>query len=337
MGRALPTGKLDPELLQRLLREYASGDERVVVGAGFGEDAAVLDMGPRYLVAKSDPITFATDLIGWYAVCVNANDVAVMGARPRWMLCTFLLPEGRTTPETAEEVFAQVADACRRFGISLVGGHTEVTYGLGRPIVVGHMLGEVGKERLVTTAGAQVGDHVLLVKGVPIEGTAIIAREKEAQLRERGYPQDFIERAKAMLFEPGISVVEEALLAVDTVPVHSMHDPTEGGLAMGLYEVAEAAGVGILVERDAIPVLPEGERLCAEFGLDPLGTIASGALVLTVAPEHSERLVEVYRERGVVCSVIGEILPAEEGRWWVVDGRRLPLEPVAQDEIAKLF
>ncbi len=335
--RTLPVGKLDPELFRYLLAKYTSHDQRVVVGARFGEDAAVIDMGDRYLVVKSDPITFATDLIGWYAVNVNANDVASMGARPRWMLCTFLLPEGKTTPELAEAIFAQTAQAAQGLGIAIIGGHTEVTYGLDRPIVVGHMLGEVSKEKLVTSSGARPGDDIVLVKGIPIEGTSIIAREKGQDLLLRGYDEAFIERARNYLFNPGISVVEAALLAVETVPIHSMHDPTEGGLAMGLYELAEASGVGFIVDEDSVEILPEGRTLCREFGLDPMGTIASGALIITLAPEHTPALLEAFRNQGIKSAVIGRILPLEEGRWIRKGEEVKPLALFPQDEITRIF
>lgn len=335
--KVLPVGKLDPELFRYLLRKYTSLDERVVVGANFGEDAAVIDMGDHYLVVKSDPITFATDLIGWYAVNVNANDVASMGAKPRWMLCTFLLPEGKTTPELAENIFAQTAQAAKSLGISIIGGHTEVTYGLDRPIVVGHMLGEVSKDGLVTSSGARPGDDIVLVKGIPVEGTSIIAREKGDELRRRGYDEAFIEKAKNYLFDPGISVVEAALLAAHTAPLHSMHDPTEGGLAMGLYELAEASGVGLVVDEEAIEVLPEGRTLCQEFGLDPVGTIASGALIITLAPENTPALMEAFRRNKIKAVVIGQILPLEEGRWFRKGGEFRPLPLFPQDEITKIF
>src|SRR6266480_2934245 len=186
----LPIGKHRAETLQAIFDKHPLRDPRVVVGPRVGEDAAVIDMGDRYLVATTDPITFATDEIGWYAVQVNANDIAVRGARPRWFLATLLLPP-RTTTE------ASVA--------ALFGGHTEITHGLDRPIVVGTMLGEVAKERLVTTGGARVGDAVVLTKGVPLEGAAIIAREKEAELRGRGVPATVIRRAKGFLRAPGLS------------------------------------------------------------------------------------------------------------------------------------
>jgi hydrogenase expression/formation protein HypE len=337
VGTRFPVGKLPSELLGRLLDRYRLEDERVVLGARVGEDAAVLDMGDRYLVAKTDPITFATDQIGWYAVHVNANDLVTTGARPLWFLATVLLPEGDSDEALVEEILRQMHDSCKQLGVSLVGGHTEITYGLERPMVVGQMLGEVEKDRLVTTGGARVGDAVVLTKGIAIEGTAIIAREKEASLRERGYDDGFIARAQGYLQEPGISVFREARVASGSFAVHAMHDPTEGGLATGLREVALAAGVGMIVEEQQIEVLPESSLLCGEFGLDPLGTIASGALLLTLPAEQADLLVETLAAEGVLARVMGSIRPAEEGIRIRSGGvvRDLPSFPA--DEIVKVF
>src|SRR6059036_1067548 len=182
----LPLGKLPGDLLQAILDKHAPRDPRVIVGPRVGEDAAVIDAGDRYLVVTSDPITFATDELGWYALHVNANDVVVRGATPRWFLATLLLPAGTTDEAGVRALFGQLAEACDDLEVALVGGHTEVTHGLDRPIVAGTMLGEVAKDKLVTTGGARVGDAIVLTKGVPLEGAAIIAREKEAELRARG-------------------------------------------------------------------------------------------------------------------------------------------------------
>lgn len=330
-------GKLPSNFLGALLERYRIEDERVVVGPRIGEDAAVIDMGDRYLVAKTDPITFATDHIGWYAVCINANDLATMGARPRWFLATVLLPEGKADEALAEEIFRQLHQACRELKISLVGGHTEITYDLNRPIVVGQMLGEVEKDKLVITGGAQVGDLILLTKGIAIEATAVLAREKKAYLKGKGYSDAFLEKARGYLFQPGISVLKEALLAHQTVPVHAMHDPTEGGLAMGLWELAQAAKVGLLMKGDEIVVLPECERLCTEFGLDPLGAIASGALLIAVAPEDGDRLKKTLESKGVPCYLIGEVAPSEQGLKLRRGGRTSDLPLFTEDEIAKVF
>src|SRR3989441_10409612 len=201
-------------------------------------------MGDRYLVATTDPITFAADEVAWYALQVNANDVAVRGARPRWFLATLLLPEGSTTEASVTALFEQLAEACAELEVALVGGHTEITHGLTRPIVVGTMLGEVAKDKLVTTGGAQVGDAIVMTKGVPLEGAAIIAREREAELLARGVRAATIQRAKGFLKSPGLSVVPEAEIACELATVHAMHDPTEGGIATALWELADAAGGG---------------------------------------------------------------------------------------------
>jgi hydrogenase expression/formation protein HypE len=337
MPYSLPVGKLPAELLATLLSQLPHSDPRVVVGPGIGQDAAVIDMGDHYLVAKTDPITFATDDIGWYAVNVNANDIACMGARPKWFMASALLPAGQADAAMAERIFKQITEACAGLGIALVGGHTEITFDLNRPILVGAMLGEVAKDKLVTSRGARVGDVVLLTKAAPLEGTALIAREKEAELRKRGFSDDFLQRAKNLLRVPGISVVREALIAVEAGAAMAMHDPTEGGLATGLRELAQASQVGLAVDGDAIPFLKEGLELCTAYGLDPLGVIASGSLLLTTPAERADELTSRFKSAGVECAVIGQIVPQEEGltitRGEVVG--QLPRFEV--DEIAKVF
>ncbi len=333
----LPVGKLNPGLLAELLQLQGWPDERVVLGPCIGEDAAVIDLGDRCLVAKTDPITFVTDKVGWYLVQVNANDLATTGAIPRWLLVTLLLPKNTTTPDLVKRIFAQIDAACRELRIAVVGGHTEVTYGLERPIAIGHMLGEVAKDEWIATEGARVGDDIVLVKGIAIEGTAIMARERTQQLRQLGYRQEWIARAQGYLFDPGISIVREARLAMECTEVHAMHDPTEGGLATGLHELAEAAGVGVWVDGDAVPIWPECRSLCAEFGLDPLGTIASGALVITLAHEHLSALLAAYRKAGVVCAVIGHITAPGEGLRLKSGAVTMDLPRFDQDEITKLF
>jgi hydrogenase maturation factor len=333
----LPVGKLPAELLESLLHRYGGRDPRLVVGPKAGEDAAVIDFGDRYLLAKTDPITFATDEIGWYAVNVNANDIAVMGGQPRWFLATILLPAGQATPEMANAIFAQIHAACEEMGIALAGGHTEVTHGLDRPLVIGAMLGEVRRERLVTKAGARPGDAVVLVKPVPIEGTALIAREKRLELRARGYGDDWILRVARFLHTPGINITQPAQIAQEAAPIHAMHDPTEGGIATGLLEIARAAGVGLTVDLDAIPVLPEGRELCAEFGLDPLGTIASGSLLVILPEREVPALQAALEAAGHPMATIGRVQEAKEGIWAFQGGRRVPLPRFLTDEIAKLF
>ncbi len=323
--------------MSNLLKLQGWPDERVVLGPQVGEDAAVIDFGDRYLVAKTDPITFVTNEIGWYLVQVNANDLATTGAVPRWLLVTLLLPEKKTTPQLVRMIVAQIDAACQDLHIAVVGGHTEITYGLDRPIAIGHMLGEVAKDRLVTTGGARIGDDLVLAKGIAIEGTSIIARVKSEELRQRGYAQDVIARAQNYLYDPGISIVHEARLAVESVAVHAMHDPTEGGLATGLHELAEAANVGVWLDQDAIPVWPECTSLCAEFGLNPLGTIASGALLIAVPHEQTSTLLSCYQKANVTCALIGRVTAASEGLKLKSGTSIIALPRFDQDEITKLF
>jgi hydrogenase expression/formation protein HypE len=333
----LKPGKLPPDLLRRLLTSYTSADPRVIVGPGVGEDAAIIDMGERYLIAKSDPITFATDAIGYYAVIVNANDIATRGGQPKWFLATLLLPEQTTSVALVESIFAQIAQACKSFDIALVGGHTEVTYGLDRPIVSGHMLGEVAPAALVTTGGAQIGDVLLLTKGICIEGASIIAREREQELRSRGVPEAMIHRARDFLFEPGISVVNDAQIAIGAGRVHAMHDPTEGGLAMAVHELATAAQVGVVIAYHQIPILEEASVLCQVYGLDPLGTMASGALLIATPPEDAVGIQQALQANHIGCAAIGRIMPASEGVLLDERDRLRPLPEFIRDEITKLF
>ncbi len=327
----LPLGKLPANLLAAFLARLPQ-DPRVVVGPRVGEDATVIDMGDRYLVAKTDPITFATDAIGWYAVQVNANDLATTGATPRWFLATVLLPGGLADAGLAERIFDQLVAACADLDITLAGGHTEITYGLDRAIVVGTLLGEVDKQALVTTGGARQDDVVLLTKGVPIEATAIIAREKRAELLPR-FGAAFVERAAAYLTDPGISVLRDARIALAAGNVTSMHDPTEGGLATALWELAEASDHGIEVTIDSWPLCPEGAQLCAHYGLDPLGAIASGALLLTVQAADETGIKAALMESGIAVYRLGYVTDGPASVRF--QGEVLPRP--ARDEIARLF
>lgn len=340
-NRLLPLGKLRLEDLADLIekigeREAKDPDPRVIVGPSVGEDATVIDIGEKYLVVKTDPITFATDEIGWYLVCVNSNDLASMGAIPKWLLATILLPEKKSTKGLIDKIFQQILDACEKFNISLVGGHTEITYGLDRPILCGQMLGEAEKDKLVLSSKAQVGDDLLLSKGVAIEATSIIAREKEDFLSKR-FSEEFIQRSKRFLFDPGISVLKDALTANEVGGVHAMHDPTEGGLATAINELAICSSVGVKVWRQKIHVYPECLRLCEEFNINPLGAISSGSLLISADPKESHNIIEALEGNNIPCSIIGKVLKPEEGVNIETQGVVEPLPIFQADEVAKIY
>ena len=327
-------GKFPPQLLERLLRQVPGGDPNLIVGPGIGEDAAVIDWGGKLLVAKSDPITFATDRAGWYAVQVNANDVACTGGIPRWFLATLLVPQGFSERE-AERLFLDILEACTDLNISLIGGHSEVTRGIDHPIVMGSMLGEVEPDRLVRTGGAQEGDSIVITKGLALEGTTILAREQADQLRSAGISEETIQRAAGFLTDPGISVVNDARLAVEASRVHSLHDPTEGGLFTGLREVAQASGLGLAIEEGSVPVFPETEAICQALGLNPFGLLASGALLITLPAGEVPALLAELEHGGISGWEIGQMIAREEGLTLFGREGEVPLPEFARDELAK--
>jgi hydrogenase expression/formation protein HypE len=331
-----PIGKLPAADLAKLLSQYVPVDSRLIVGASIGEDTAVIEMGDRYLVVATDPITFATDEIGWYAVNVNANDIACAGATPRWFLATLLLPENQTTSTLVDKIFTQISSACTELDITLAGGHTEITYGLDRPVVVGQMLGEVAPDKMVSTAGAQVGDDLILTKGIAVEATAIIAKEMRQVLLEQ-FSRETLDNYANFLHDPGICVVKDAAAAMAIGGVHAMHDPTEGGVASGLHELAEAANVGLKINEEQLPYLPETVALCQHFGLDPLGIIASGALLIATDPRFTEKIVEHLSQAGIAARVIGRVQPPKYGRLLIGQAGPRPLPTFARDEITRLF
>ncbi len=329
---SFPLGKLPPEELDRLFSHLQKEDPRVLMGPGIGLDCAVIDFGETLLVAKSDPITFTGEDIGWYAVQVNANDIATTGAIPKWFLSTLLLPEAGSNKELIDRIFLQIENACRELGITVIGGHTEITVGLDRPIISGTMLGEVSSDSLITPQGARPGDALLLTKGVPIEAGSILAREYSASLANLDHR--LIQRARDYLREPGISVVKEARIASRIGGVTAMHDPTEGGILCGLWELAEAAEVGLTVQLESIPILPEAEKICEMLAIDPLCAIASGTLLLTVEKDLLANCLREMDKLGIQISHIG----------WVIDQpgvfREEDFHPVRRpkrDALSELF
>jgi len=300
-GAPLPVGKIPTGLLARVLAGLPAAPADVRLGPALGEDACAIDVPAGTLVAAADPITLSGSEIGRLAVTVNANDLAVSGARPRWFLAVVLLPPG-TDEEDVHELFGALVHALAAIGAALVGGHTEVTPVVTRPIVVGQMLGLVEGDQLVRTGGARPGDVVVQVGPVPVEGAAVLAREAAGRLA--GVDPDVLEAARAALEHPGISVVEPALLAA-RLGASSLHDPTEGGLAAGLHELAGAAGVELRVDRDAVLWFDPGVAVCRALGAEPWSTLASGSLLAAFPAEAVDGAAAELARCGYRVSVIG--------------------------------
>jgi hydrogenase expression/formation protein HypE len=329
----LPVGKLPAQLLGRLIATYATSDPTVVVGPGVGGDAAAIDLGDTILVVKSDPITFASESPARYLVDINANDLTCLGARPRWMMVTALLPEG-TTEQRVESHFQELRDACLQRHISLVGGHTEVTFGLNRPILVGVLIGETEPGRLLRPGGARPGDVLLLTGAIAVEGTALVARELGSRLIGTVDPVS-LELAANFLADPGISIASEAGALLDAGGVTAMHDPTEGGLSTGVRELAFASGCGAAIDRVAVPILPETAAIAGALGLDPLGMLASGSLLVAADPGAVALLIATSEEIGFRLTAIGE-LTGQAGRFTIrADGVERELPAYESDEVTR--
>jgi hydrogenase maturation factor len=329
----LPLGKLPLPLLQSFLKELPVNDPDVLVGPGIGEDAAIIRFGNQTLVFKTDPITFAVEDIAWYLVTINANDIACMGGIPRYMLVTMLLPQGATTPRTAHKIFSGLKDACVAHGITLVGGHTEITYGIDRPIAIGFMIGVLSEYGMVRTSGARPGNTILLSKSIPLEATSLLAREVPERL---GLDESTISRARRLIYEPGISVVNEARIALSQGGVTAMHDPTEGGLATGLLEIATASGFGLEVSYERIPILDLSDAILSPFSIDPLGALASGSLLVCCEEKSAPKILKAWEEASIKGTTIGTITESKE-LILIREGRSCPLPVFKTDEITKVY
>jgi hydrogenase expression/formation protein HypE len=335
MQSPLLSGKLPNDLLRELLSEVVAEDPSILIHPGVGEDIAAVDVtGEEVLVLKSDPITFATDGIGQYAVMVNANDIATAGARPRWLLTTLLFPPG-STAALVFRVVRELQEFCRKWGIALCGGHTEITDAVTRPVVVGMMAGTVRRGDLIDKRGMRPGDSLLLTKGAAVEGTAIIAREFSGRLTSLGMAAADIRACRSFLDR--ISIIPEAGIAAAIAGTSAMHDVTEGGIATALEELSAAGGHRLRVDVGAIPIFPETRRVCRLLGVHPLGLIGSGSLLICCRNACRSRIEKALHRAGIPVACIGAVLEKGTGVEAVRNGRPARWRSFEVDEIARLF
>jgi hydrogenase expression/formation protein HypE len=308
----LPLGKLPINILKEVVfKNLGVIREEVVLGPSAGFDGAVIDVGNKSLIVSTDPITGAIERIGWLAVNINANDIATFGVQPAFFLSCILLSENANR-QIVETVSAQMDKAAKKIGMAIVGGHCEVTPGLTNPIVVGCAMGLTEKGNYVTAGGARLGDRLILTKNVGIEGTAILAADREQQLKKALKP---VMLRNAKKFYENISVVKDAVTAFKTGAVHAMHDPTEGGLAGGIHEMADASELGFKVYEEKIRMAPETVKICNFFKIDPLQLIASGSLLIAAKRNSAEKVVKVLHKNEIAAAIIGEFLFSPEKRF----------------------
>ncbi|MGA2198600.1 MAG: AIR synthase family protein [Nitrososphaerales archaeon] len=329
----LALGKLPPEVLRKyLLGMTGAHSSDLVIPPSIGVDFGVIKHGKDYLVVSSDPVTGVREKVGWYAVNVSANDVATSGNRPRFMQSVILLPED-ATDGTVAKISREMHATAAELGITIVGGHTELTPGLRRPIVVTTAFAFA--RSFVTAADAREGDTIMLTKSAAVEGTAIFGSDAS---RFRGeVDQVMVKRARG--FFRKLSVVDEAVAAYESGKVHAMHDCTEGGVLGAVYEMSYASKLGFEVREASIPIARETAYVCSRLGLDPLRLISSGTLLLAVERGAEEEVSEAVRSAGSRVTAVGRfrkgerVLAREGGRmevigepptdelWKLVDGR----------------
>ena len=330
-------GKLPPKLLQQLLDKISFAEPSVLLGPKIGEDAAILNTtSSKYLVVTTDPITFATDKIGWYVVNINANDIAVMGGDPKWLLITLLLPQ-TINKKTIDDIFSQIIDTSTNLGITLVGGHTEITPNIISPIAIGTLIGEVSKNLVVRTQDAKPKDAIILTKKIALEGTSIIAREFSKKLKSLGIGNDSIQKAKKFISYPGISVIKEANIARDFKYVHSMHDPTEGGLSTALIELAIASNTGIMIDAKKIKIAPESKQICKVLNINPMGLLSSGCLIITIPQKHSSELIKIFENHNIESYEIGHLTAKPNEYKWISKSGIEDIPIFENDELTKCF
>ncbi len=323
-------GKIPETVLKRsVLKQIRTKRKEVLVGAGVGEDCAVLSLKEdEVFVISTDPITAAADNAGRLAIIASTNDIASSGAEPVGAMVSALLPEDMEEPQLCK-IMQQMEETCASLNIQLMGGHTEVTRAVNWPVLTVTAVGKAKRSRVIATGGAKPGQDIVVTKWIALEGASILACEREAQLLEK-YPPGFVEEVKG--YGRFLSVAPEAAIAA-RCGASAMHDVTEGGIFGALWELAESAGVGLSVELKKIPVRQEAIELCEFFGLNPYGFISGGALLIAIDRGHD--LVDALAKEGIDASVIGKVT---EGNDRVVingDEKRF-LEPPRPDELYKV-
>ncbi|MEA1927105.1 MAG: HAD-IA family hydrolase [Candidatus Auribacterota bacterium] len=331
----LPVGKLSNKDLPGLLRKLELPDRTVLIKPGIGEDTAAVNIeNDEVLVLTSDPITFATDSISRYTLLVNANDIATSGAAPRWLLVTALFPPGTTLTELRADL-GELRKLCRKEGISIIGGHTEITPAVNHPVLVGTLAGTVSRTGLIDKKSIRKGDLILLTKALAVEGTALIAREFPEKLKSRGMTVEEIDSCRRYIRR--LSILPEARIAASLTGISGLHDVTEGGLATALRELSIAGGHRLRVDMEKIPIFPRTKKISHLLNLDPLGLIASGSLLICCRKSTYSALIKRLKKARIRVSLIGEMEEKGKGVRAFRDNKKQPWPDPTVDEIARLF
>ena len=320
-------GKLKESVLKRsVIKQLHVKRPEVGSGPSIGEDCATLQVGhDEEIVMSTDPITGTASDIGELAVTVSINDLASAGAEPIGILLTILLTP-RMREAKLKAIMEQVDNACKRYNVQVMGGHTEVTEVVNQPLISVTAVGKVKKGQMVSTGGAKPGMDLVVTKWIGLEGTSIIAKDHEEELLTK-LPKNLVDTAKG--FDKYLSVLPESRVAVEH-GVAAMHDITEGGIFGALWEMGEASGVGLDVDLKSIPVKQETIEVCEFFGINPYELISSGAML--IATNDGNGLVRKLAEAGVASAIIGKSNSSNDKR--VISGDEVRfLEPPKADAL----
>lgn len=327
----MKTGKIPESVLKRsVLRQLHNRRDEVLLGAGVGEDCAALALeADEVFVMSTDPITGTGKEMGSLAVITTANDLASSGAEPVGVMLTILLPE-ESEEALLKEIMRDAEATCEKFYMQILGGHTEVSAAVNRPVISVSGVGKVKKDAMIKTGGARPGMDIVVSKWIGIEGTVILAKERERELLGR-YATTFIDRSKDL--DAYISVLSEAAVAARS-GVSAMHDITEGGIFGALWEMAEASGVGLEIDLKKIPVRQETIEICEFFGLNPYELISGGSMLM--AAEDGNQLVHELEKAGIPAAVIGKAMAGNDRVLRNEEERRF-LEPPKPDELYRVI
>jgi hydrogenase maturation factor len=329
VSTSLSHGKLPPELLREILSQQRDLPAEVRLGPAPGEDGCAIDVPAGTLIAAADPVTLTGNDVGAHAVTINANDIAVMGVRPRWFMAVVLLPTG-TCESDVRALFASMRSALKDVGATLVGGHTEVSDAVNQPIVVGQMMGFSPEHHFLRTGGVRADDLIVQAGFAPVEAAAVLAVESNPQLD--AIDPEVLALARQAIRCPGVSVVDAALLATDAGAT-ALHDPTEGGLSAGLHELAGASGIQIQLDEASVLWFEPGRAVCDALGANPWGALASGALLAAFPPDRAANACRLLEESGIPARIIGEAVSGSG----VLRSDHSPLPAFAHDEVARIL
>ena len=335
----MKAGKIPNELLKYLLDDLSViPDARLELGPAIGEDSAILNINDQIVLVGSDPITFPTESPGWHSVIINSNDIAASGGIPKWYTATILMPEGSSTQEFTD-IFKDISNTCAKMNIQLIGGHSEVTAGVQHPIISGTMIGLADRTDLKPTKNAQISDDILITKYCPIEGLNIILAQYPDIISAAGLTPSEIASITTMSSKTNMSIINEAKIVKTFEEVHSMHDPTEGGIATALIEMLSASRIGAIIDESSLPIPNSAHKLCRHIDIDPLGLVASGSLLFTATSQVSDEIILALQRMSINCTKIGYTVPESEGVSIIQSdsGLKTPLPVFSTDEITKLI